>query len=123
MMRQGVVRVAGHEENFGLVTATLNPFVEVFPAHLRHNHISDDEIDWLLEILANLEPFASIRRGQLTFVFTVDTENRARLRAVSPGITDGDRLEVLAGLRANDIVITNPPPSLTDGAATTGLRR
>jgi len=66
---------------------------------------------------------ASIRRGQLTFVFTVDTENRARLRAVSPGITDGDRLEVLAGLRANDIVITNPPPSLTDGAATTGLRR
>jgi hypothetical protein len=66
---------------------------------------------------------AVVRRGQLTFVFTVDSENRARLRAVSPGITDGDRLEVLAGLRANDIVITNPPPSLTDGAATTGSRR
>ncbi len=65
---------------------------------------------------------AAIRRGQLTFVFTVDSEKRARLRAVSPGITDGDRLEVLAGLRANDIVITNPPPSVTDGAATTGSR-
>ena len=66
---------------------------------------------------------AAIRRGQLTFVFAVDSENRARLRAVSPGITDGDRLEILAGLRANDIVITTPPPSLTDGAAITGSRR
>ena len=66
---------------------------------------------------------AAIRRGQLTFVFAVDSEHRARLRAVSPGIIDGDHLEVLAGLRANDIVITNPPPSLTDGATITGSRR
>jgi multidrug efflux pump subunit AcrA (membrane-fusion protein) len=66
---------------------------------------------------------AAIHRGQLTFVFAVDRESRARLRAVSPGISDGDRLEILAGLRANDIVITNPPSSLTDGAAITGSRR
>jgi multidrug efflux pump subunit AcrA (membrane-fusion protein) len=65
---------------------------------------------------------AAIRRGQLTFVFAVDGEHRARLRAVSPGITDGDRLEILAGLRANDIVITNAPPTLTDGATITGSR-
>jgi multidrug efflux pump subunit AcrA (membrane-fusion protein) len=66
---------------------------------------------------------AAIRRGQLTFVFAVDSENRARLRAVSPGITDGERVEILAGLRADDIVIINPPPALTDGAAITGSRR
>lgn len=66
---------------------------------------------------------AAIHRGQLTFIFAVDGEHRARLRAVSPGITDGDRLEILAGLRPDDIVITNPPPSLTDGAAITGSRR
>jgi multidrug efflux pump subunit AcrA (membrane-fusion protein) len=66
---------------------------------------------------------AAIRRGQLTFVFAVDSEHRARLRAVSPGITDGARLEILAGLRANDIVIITPPPSLTDGAAIAGSRR
>lgn len=66
---------------------------------------------------------AAIRRGQLTFAFTVDSDSRARLRAVSPGITDGDRLEILAGLRANDIVVTNPPPALTDGAAITGTRQ
>jgi RND family efflux transporter MFP subunit len=66
---------------------------------------------------------AAVRRGQLTFVFAVDGENRARLRAVSPGITDGERLEILAGLGAHDTVITSPPPSLTDGAAITGSRR
>ena len=66
---------------------------------------------------------AAIRRGQLTFVFTVDSESRAHLRAVSPGMADSDRLEILAGLRANDIVITNPPPSLSDGAAIRGSRQ
>jgi hypothetical protein len=58
----------------------------------------------------------------LTFVFTIDRENRARLRAVSSGSVDGDRLEILAGLGENDIVITNPPPSLTDGAPIAGAR-
>ena len=66
---------------------------------------------------------AAIRRGQLTFVFTVDRENRARLRAVSSGSAVGDRLEILAGLGENDIVITNPPPSLTDGALVAGARQ
>jgi RND family efflux transporter MFP subunit len=66
---------------------------------------------------------AAVKRGQLTFVFVADRENRARLRAVSPGISDNDRLEVLAGLRADDIVVIDPPPSLTDGAAITGSRR
>ncbi|HEX5109225.1 MAG TPA: efflux RND transporter periplasmic adaptor subunit [Vicinamibacterales bacterium] len=66
---------------------------------------------------------AGIRRGQLTFVFTLDRNNRARLRSVSPGIVDGDRLEILAGLRENDIVITNPPPSLMDGAPVTRADR
>lgn len=66
---------------------------------------------------------AAIRRGQLTFVFAVDRENRARLRAVSSGSADRDRLEILAGLGENDIVITNPPPSLTDGALVNGVRQ
>lgn len=65
---------------------------------------------------------AAVRRGQLTFVFTVDRENRARLRAVSPGSVDGDRLEILAGLDDGDIVIRNPPPSLSDGAPVAGAR-
>ena len=63
---------------------------------------------------------AAVRRGQLTFVYTVERENRARLRAVSPGIAVGDRLEILAGLRENDTVITSPAPSLVDGTPVAG---
>lgn len=66
---------------------------------------------------------AAVRRGQLTFVFTVDDEHRARLRAVSPGIAAGDRLEILAGLNEADTVVTNPPPALADGSPVTGAAR
>jgi RND family efflux transporter MFP subunit len=66
---------------------------------------------------------AAIRRGQLTFVFTVDGERRARLQAVSPGVASGDRLEILAGLHEHDSVITDPPPSLSDGASVAGATR
>ena len=40
---------------------------------------------------------ALVRRGQLTFVYIVDGEHRARLRPVSTGGAAGDRVEVLAG--------------------------
>ena len=59
---------------------------------------------------------AVVARGQLAFVYLVDSEGRARLRAISLGADDGDRREVLAGVREKDAVIVNPPGSLTDGA-------
>jgi multidrug efflux pump subunit AcrA (membrane-fusion protein) len=66
---------------------------------------------------------ALINRGQLTFVYLVDAEGRARLRAISVGSADRDRAEVLAGLRDADAVVTNPPLALTDGARVTGGQR
>lgn len=63
---------------------------------------------------------ALINRGQLTFVYLVDAEGRARLRPISIGASDHDRAEVLAGLREGDAIVTNPPASLTDGARVTG---
>jgi RND family efflux transporter MFP subunit len=66
---------------------------------------------------------ALIRRGQLTFVFTVDGENRARLQPVSPASETRDRTEVLAGVRDGDRVIVNPPASLSDGVRVTGDTR
>jgi RND family efflux transporter MFP subunit len=65
---------------------------------------------------------AAVRRGQLTFVYTVDADNRARLQPVSPGTETGDRLEILAGIREGERVITSPPPALSDGARVTGAR-
>jgi multidrug resistance efflux pump len=63
---------------------------------------------------------ALVARGQLTFVFLVD-QGRARLRPISTGAAGADRVEVLAGLRDRDVVVTTPSPSLSDGARVTGV--
>jgi RND family efflux transporter MFP subunit len=47
-----------------------------------------------------------------TFVVRQDTVER---RAVQVGGTDGDRLEVIAGLKGGDRVVVTPPPELTEG--------
>ena len=65
---------------------------------------------------------AAVRRGQLTFVYTVDAAGRARLQPVSPGSVAADRLEILAGVREGDRVVSNPPASLANGARVTGGR-
>lgn len=46
------------------------------------------------------------------FVVTGDTVER---RAVRTGGTDGDRLEILAGVRAGERVVVSPPATLTAG--------
>jgi HlyD family secretion protein len=49
-----------------------------------------------------------------TFVFVVNGQAVER-RAVKVGGTDGDRLEVLAGLRGGDRVVVSPPQELAAG--------
>jgi HlyD family secretion protein len=49
-----------------------------------------------------------------TFVFLVQNDTVER-RAVKVGGTDGDRVEVLAGLRGGDRVVMSPPPDLAPG--------
>jgi multidrug efflux pump subunit AcrA (membrane-fusion protein) len=65
---------------------------------------------------------ALIGRGQLTFAYVVDGEGLARLRPVSPGVAEGDRVEVLAGLRDSDQIVTKPPAALADGSRIVGAR-
>jgi len=60
---------------------------------------------------------ALVRRGQLVFVFVLGSDEHARLQPISTGAVAGDRVEVLAGLRPNDRVVTAPAPSLADGTA------
>jgi hypothetical protein len=66
---------------------------------------------------------ALIKRGQLTFVYVVDAEQRARLRPISVGTSTGGRTEVFAGLGDGDAIVTDSPASLTDGARVTGAQR
>lgn len=60
---------------------------------------------------------ALVRRGQLTFVYIVDADHHLRLQPVSVAATAGGRLEVLAGVRDGDRVVTSPAAAAGDGAA------
>ena len=49
-----------------------------------------------------------VRRAELTGVYLVDAQGKPRLRQVRLGRTEGDRVEVLSGLRADDKVAVDP---------------
>jgi RND family efflux transporter MFP subunit len=59
-----------------------------------------------------------VRRGQLTSVFVVGRDNRARLRLVqiAGDAASGDLVEIAAGLDAGEAVVRRPPVTLVDGA-------
>jgi len=61
-----------------------------------------------------LVPRAAIKTvGSDNFAFVVRGDEVER-RAIRVGGTDGDRLEVLAGLQPGDRVVLSPPPNLSD---------
>ena len=53
-------------------------------------------------------------RSGASYVFVV-RQNAVERRAIKTGGTDGDRLEVIAGLKGGDQVVVSPPPELADG--------
>ena len=70
---------------------------------------------------ASAQPTALVPRpaikavGSDNYAFVVRGDAVER-RAVRLGGTDGDRVEVLAGLQAGDRVVVSPPAALADGA-------
>ncbi len=67
-----------------------------------------------------LAPKNAIRAdaGQ-SYAFVVGGDGTVERRAVRTGGVDGDRLEILAGLRAGDRVIVSPPATLAAGTKVT----
>ncbi len=66
-----------------------------------------------------LVPRSAVRQDgdqPIVFVLTAETVDR---RAVQVGGTDGDRIEIVAGLRAGERVVVAPPPTLTAGMLVT----
>ena len=53
--------------------------------------------------------------GKQSYVFVV-VNDRVDRRAITTGGTDGDRVEVIAGLNAGDRVVVSPPAELSPGA-------
>ena len=54
--------------------------------------------------------------GNQSYAFVVSGDGLVDRRAVSVGGADGDRVEVIAGLRAGERVVISPPPDLASGA-------
>jgi len=54
--------------------------------------------------------------GNASFVFLVQ-QNTVERRAIKTGGTDGDRIEVTAGLKGGDRVVVSPPAELAEGIA------
>jgi membrane fusion protein (multidrug efflux system) len=48
--------------------------------------------------------------------FVVKADNTVEQRLVTTGLFDTDRIEILSGLKAGDIVVTAGQPNLMDGA-------
>lgn len=59
---------------------------------------------------------AVVTRGQLEGVFVAGDDGRARLRWVTTGHRDGDRVEILSGLEPGERYVLQPPARLGDGA-------
>jgi RND family efflux transporter MFP subunit len=63
-----------------------------------------------------LVPKGAVRTdGKQSYVF-VFANDRVDRRAITTGGTDGDRVEVIAGLNAGERVVVSPPPELSAGA-------
>ena len=62
-----------------------------------------------------LVPQAAVQKdGESSFVFVVRQDTVER-RAIKTAGTDGDRLEVVAGLKGGDQVVISPPSELSEG--------
>ena len=46
---------------------------------------------------------------------TIDGQKRVRLKSIVQGRDFGNTIEILSGLEPDEVVILNPPDSLTDG--------
>jgi membrane fusion protein (multidrug efflux system) len=67
-----------------------------------------------------LVPKAAIKTdGASSYAFVIGAAGVIDRRAITAGGQDGDRLEVVAGLRAGERVVVAPPATLAAGARVT----
>jgi RND family efflux transporter MFP subunit len=67
-----------------------------------------------------LAPRAAIRQtGQLTGIFVVDGDSRARFRLVTIASYDAEHVEVLSGIRPGEKIVSKLSDQITDGIPVT----
>jgi RND family efflux transporter MFP subunit len=72
--------------------------------------------------VAAVRPEALAKRGDLTVLFVLDRDNRARQAGVKTGRKLGDLVEV-EGVKAGERVALSPPGKLRDGATVAPLKK
>jgi len=78
---------------------------------------ADDQAGEAAARPVTLAPKAALKtEGDQTYAFVVDTQGVVDRRAVKAGGADGDRVEILAGLRSGERIVVSPPATLTAGA-------
>jgi RND family efflux transporter MFP subunit len=88
-----------------------NAHREVFPGAYAEVHFKLPASAESLRLPANTVLF----RAAGLQVATLDGQRRVKLKSVVQGRDFGNTIEIVSGLEPNDVVILNPPDSLTDG--------
>jgi len=73
----------------------------------------------LLQTLTNVPevPVRAVQDGAPgTFVYVVKPDNTVGVQVITTGVTDGDNMQVLSGLKAGDVVVIDGTDLLRDGA-------
>ena len=62
-------------------------------------------------------PTVALQTGQKNaFVYVVGPDSIAHIRAVTPGISEKDRIEIVAGVQPGDKIVVDGQLQLSDGA-------
>jgi RND family efflux transporter MFP subunit len=84
---------------------------EIFPGAYAEVHFKIPASTETLRLPANTVLF----RAAGLQVATLDTDHRVRLKSIVQGRDFGNTIEVLSGLEPNEVVVLNPPDSITNG--------
>jgi RND family efflux transporter MFP subunit len=84
---------------------------EVFPGAYAEVHFKLPASAESLRLPANTVLFRSAGLQ----VATIDKQKRIKLKSIVQGRDFGNTIEILSGIEADDVVVLNPPDSLTDG--------
>jgi RND family efflux transporter MFP subunit len=84
---------------------------EIFPGAYAEVHFKIPASAETLRLPANTVLF----RAAGLQVATLDTDHRVRLKSIVQGRDFGSTIEVLSGLEPNEVVVLNPPDSITNG--------
>ena len=57
-----------------------------------------------------------VREGDVSFVYTLDADQKAKRIAVKTGARDGNLVEIIDGLKVGDQIVTEGVVKLSDGA-------